>query len=269
VTTNLTGIAGGTNGITILVNDVTLDLSGFTLLGVTGSGSGIYVPSSERNLAIRNGVLDSWGNQGVFAANVYNSQFERLRVSNTGGDGLQAGSNCVVLICSVSGIGGNGIDANNSTVISCTANGGINVGINALNNSTVIGCTASGNNTGIDVQNNSTVKDCTTSGNNASGIVVEGNNCLIAGNNCSGNRGPIAIGISIDGGGSHNRIDGNTVVNNNDYGIFPSSANAGNSITRNFASGNGSAPYGNFAGNADYAPTGSVSTATNPWTNFQ
>src|ERR1039458_5869229 len=69
VTTNLTGIAGSTNGITILVSDVTLDLSGFTLLGVAGSGSGITVPSSVENLAIRNGGLDSWGGNGIATLN--------------------------------------------------------------------------------------------------------------------------------------------------------------------------------------------------------
>src|SRR5437660_8139783 len=35
VTTNLTGVSG-TNGITIAANDVTLDLKGFSLVGVAG-----------------------------------------------------------------------------------------------------------------------------------------------------------------------------------------------------------------------------------------
>jgi hypothetical protein len=55
------------------------------------------------------------------------------------------------------------------------------------------------------------------------------------------------------------------VGNNNTVGIYPESLNVTNSITRNSAAGFG---YGNYAGNNDYAPTGSVSTATNPWTNF-
>ena len=311
VTTNLTGVAGSTNGITILANHVTLDLSGFTLLGVAGSGSGITVPNSVENLAIRNGVLDSWGSDGVNAANAYNSLFERLRISNSGETGFATGNNCVVLNCTAwgndtsenepnygisvgynctvigcsasenddfgigvgnnctvkdctaSGNGLNGIDVgNNCTVIGCTASansGGAGEGIDVGNNCTVIGCTASGNdNFGIDVGNNCTVKDCTASGN-FRGIAV-GNACLIAGNTCSGNG---SFGIEIIG--VQNRVDGNMVGNNNTVGIYPESLNVTNSITRNSAAGFG---YGNYAGNNDYAPTGSVSTATNPWTNF-
>lgn len=188
VTTNLTGVAGGINGITILASDVTVDLSGFTLQGVAGSGAGIYVPNAVRNLAIRNGAMDSWGGSGVSAANVYDSQFERLRISNTGGDGLQAGSNCVVFVCSVNGNGGYGMQVGYScTVIGCNASGNgvgeFSSGINVGNNCTVKDCTASGNDwDGIIAENNSTVKDCTVSGNGGVGI-DSGNNCTV--NDCT------------------------------------------------------------------------------------
>jgi hypothetical protein len=44
--------------------------------------------------------------------------------------------------------------------------------------------------------------------------------------------------------------------------------NVTNSITRNSAPGNGTA-YFNYAGNNDYAPTGSVNNASvSPWANF-
>jgi parallel beta-helix repeat protein len=323
ITTNMTGIVGSP-GITILANDVTVDLRGFTLQGVPGSGPAISVSNSVRNLAIRNGVLDGWGVRGT---NAYNSLFERLRESNSGGPGLVTGSNCVVSVCTVSanftvgiGVGNNGsvkdctvsgtsgigIQAlNNCVVADCTAsgnssdgiNGGIGTvvrgcasyenggnGITATNSCTVIGCTASGNNGatsagilgngstvkdctvssnlfGIWVGNSCTVKDCTASTNSSSGILVTGNGSLITGNTCNGN----GLGIFITGG--QNRIDGNLVTQNGD-GIAPTTANAGNMITRNSAPGNASANYFNYTGNADYAPTGSVSTATNPWTNF-
>src|SRR5215212_2971187 len=38
--TNLTGVSG-TNGITITVDNVTLDLNGFALIGVAGSSNGV------------------------------------------------------------------------------------------------------------------------------------------------------------------------------------------------------------------------------------
>ncbi len=323
ITTNLTGIVGSP-GITILANDVTVDLSGFTLQGVPGSGPAISVSNSVRNLTIRNGVLDGWGVRGT---NAYNSLFEQLRESNSGGPGLVTGSNCIVSACSVtanftvgigvgnnasvkdctvSGTSGIGIQALTGCVVAdCTAFGnssdGINIGVGtivrscascqnggngvtATNNCTVIGCTVSGNNGansagilgngstikdctesagvfGIWIGSNCIVKDCTASTNSNSGILVTGNGSLITGDTCNGN----GLGIYIASG--QNRIDGNLVTQNGN-GIVPTVANAGNIITRNSASGNGSANYFNYAGNADYAPTGSVSTATNPWTNF-
>jgi parallel beta-helix repeat protein len=266
ITTNLTGIAGGTNGVTILASDVTLDLCGFTLLGVGGSGAGIYVPNSESNLAIHNGVVDSWGDNGLSTFNAYNSQFERLRVSNCGGDGLDTGSNCVVLVCTASGNDeGRGIvAANNCSVIDCNANGNDSYGITVGGGCTVKDCNAGGNGVGINVGAGCTVKDCTADGNSFDGISVSGNNCQIAGNTCIVND---YYGIYIFG--NQNRVDGNTVADNTQYGVLPSSANVTNSITRNFATGNGTANYGNYAGNNDYAPTGSVNNASvSPWANF-
>jgi len=329
VTTNLTA----STGITISTNDVTLDLGGFTL-GPGFSGPAISVPNPQRNLAIRNGVLDG---SGVRGTNAYNSLFEGLRESNSGGPGLLAGSNCVVSACSVSanysvgiGVGNNctvkdctvsgtsgfGIQALNSCVVAdCTSYGnssdGVNVGVGTgvrscasyqnggngvttSSNCTVIACTATGNNGaegGIYVGTGCTVKDCTANGNNAdsaSGIYASANcsviGCTTSGNNgyecngievvsyctvkdctASGNNGEYGDGIYIIG--VQNRIDGNN-VGNCIYGIYPHSMNVTNSITRNFAPGNAYYAYFNYAGNNDYAPTGSVSTATNPWTNF-
>ena len=126
VTANLTGISGS-DGIDIKTNDVTLDLGGFTLLGVPGSGAGINVPIPQGNLTIRNGVLDSWGGNGAYAGGSVNCQFERLRISNSGSVGLAAGSNCVVSFCTSSGNYGDGIVVvgNNSTVSDCTEIGSI------------------------------------------------------------------------------------------------------------------------------------------------
>ena len=66
LTGNLTGVAG-TNGITVASGDVTLDLNGFALLGVSNSMSGIQVASASSactNVAIRNGTVRGWGGAG-------------------------------------------------------------------------------------------------------------------------------------------------------------------------------------------------------------
>jgi hypothetical protein len=147
LTTNLTGMPGP-DGIDINANDVTLDLNGFTLQGMAGSGSGINAINPVGNLAIRNGVVDSWVKNGVNAANSYNSQLERLRVSNCNTvnndnwGGLSAGSNCVVLVCTANGNKQSGfIVGENCIIKDCTASGSL-IGIVAGNNATVSHCTA-------------------------------------------------------------------------------------------------------------------------------
>lgn len=58
------------NGIEIAngVNDVTLDLNGFVIQGVPGSGDGIHVnifESGARNINITNGTVRGWGDDGI------------------------------------------------------------------------------------------------------------------------------------------------------------------------------------------------------------
>jgi parallel beta-helix repeat protein len=331
VTTNLTcttcsGVQPGINFSLIpLADNVTLDLNGFTLSGMAGSGHGINV-SGGYNYVIRNGTLANWGEDGVDMSLASNSRFENLQFYGNGHIGLEAGAGsvvvnceatantvagysllsgeichcvavgngtgivasagCLVADCTASGNTSDGINvgvgtgvrgctsyqngnngvttSTNCTLIGCTAGGNTANGISVGNGCAVKDCTASGNKQyGIEVGNNCTVKDCSASSNVGAGIYVSSNDCLIAGNTCNGNG---STGIAITGG--QNRVDGNHVAASGNYGIYPNNANVANSITRNSAAGNGIAGYGNYSGNADYAPTGSVSTATNPWTNF-
>src|SRR4051812_29531058 len=60
---NITGVSPK-GGIVIASNDVTVDLNGFAVIGVTGSSSGIRTDTSfsTRGVTIRNGSVRSWGN---------------------------------------------------------------------------------------------------------------------------------------------------------------------------------------------------------------
>ena len=66
----ITGEAGK-DGIRIGASDVNLDLNGFALRGVAGSGNGIRVVSTDgediqiKGVGVRNGVVRSWGANGV------------------------------------------------------------------------------------------------------------------------------------------------------------------------------------------------------------
>ena len=62
LTTNLTGVSGQ-SGIYVFANNVTLDLNGFSILGGSGSGNGIFISST--NATVRNGTITGWTNSGV------------------------------------------------------------------------------------------------------------------------------------------------------------------------------------------------------------
>jgi parallel beta-helix repeat protein len=244
LTTNLTGTANNSDGIDIYASDVTLDLNGFTLKGVVGSGSGISVLSFLSNLAIRNGAVDSWST----------------------GVSVGLASNCTVTACNASGNSFGGIDVGNNCIVKdCNINDNEFSGIQVENNSIVTGCNAN-NNSGAGIVlagNNCIVTACNANSNVLNGISVGGNNNLIAGNCCNTNG---VAGISIYGG--QNRIDGNHAGNNSSFGIYPYYVNTNNIIIRNSAPGNTSGAYYNTSGNNDYGPIQKPSTATSPWANF-
>ncbi len=62
LTTNIVGVPGK-NGIKIASGNVTLDLNGFAVIGVTNSYDGILVDgsSSRTNTTVRNGTVTGWG----------------------------------------------------------------------------------------------------------------------------------------------------------------------------------------------------------------
>ncbi|MCZ6683058.1 MAG: right-handed parallel beta-helix repeat-containing protein, partial [Planctomycetota bacterium] len=127
----LTGEANR-DGITIEADDVTLDLNGFSLIGVGGSFDGVAVPATRTNLVIRNGTVRNWGNDGVDTIRAQNSQLQDLRASGNGVNGLRIGAGGLVTHCTVTENGAFGIFADSgSTVQDCSARnnlGGISVG---------------------------------------------------------------------------------------------------------------------------------------------
>src|SRR5262245_16845588 len=64
LTGNITGVTGKA-GIEIAANNVTLDLGGFTLSGVSGALSGVTAPSIQTNITIRGGIIAGWPQSGV------------------------------------------------------------------------------------------------------------------------------------------------------------------------------------------------------------
>ena len=109
--TNLTGGANG--GITIRASGVTLDLMGFELVG--GTGSGISV--SGTNIAIRNGTVRGWSDDGVGASGAVNSRFDQLRASDNGVFGIIVGGGSSVSDCQAT--------ANNTGIVGASGASGV------------------------------------------------------------------------------------------------------------------------------------------------
>ena len=272
LTGTLTGISG-TNGITIMTNNVTVDLCGFSMLGVNGSGDGINAsgPSfvSYTNITILNGTIQGWGGKGIEAADVYSERLEGLLVSSNGSSGLDLGSGSIISHCVAVANGGYGIADNYGGVYeACSAmfnkNDGFHVGGGKVSN-----CTAYGNNfSGIWAYNGSLVTGCVSRNNALSGIGL-GVDSVALGNDCSGNNGAANSGhagiYQFYGPG---RIEGNHISYYTGVGIRVAAGQTQIVVVRNTTAGNTNNAYSIPAGN-DVGPWGQAATATSPWANIQ
>jgi hypothetical protein len=102
LTQNITGVAGK-NGIEIPSGEVTLDLNGFTLTGVPGSGDGINVTGGGvANVRVRNGTIQGWGDDGIEGPSVFYARYEDLTILG-GSDGILAGGQTFITRVTVSG----------------------------------------------------------------------------------------------------------------------------------------------------------------------
>ena len=244
---DLTGVSGS-NGLTISADNVSVDLAGHALVGVAGSLKGIAVSGVRANLTIKNGTVRNWGGDGVDAVGSVNGQFDRLQLSNNGGNGISIGDRALATDCTARQNSGHGIFGGIiNTVSRCLA--ALNTGV------------------GISVSETALIEKCNLSNNTGGGIAVS-NFSIIRDNLCDFHTA--AAGIHVTG--TDNRIEGNNVTRNArgiDIGA------AGNLIIKNSASGSTGtgAPSANYDFNAFIQTNGAIITATrtisaDPWANF-
>ncbi len=104
LTGNITGVAGK-NGIEIVAKDVALDLMGFSIAGVAGSGDGIKITGAgplpveevSYTYGIRNGTIYNWGDDGIELVGgkvlVHsNSELLNASIHDNAGNGMYLGS---------------------------------------------------------------------------------------------------------------------------------------------------------------------------------
>jgi hypothetical protein len=267
LTTNLVGVSGK-NGIKIAANNVTLDLNGFVLLGVSGTINGIDIPGAQTNITVRNGTISGWVLNGVFSEfeSSFNMVFERLNVSGNGQFGINSYGG-VVRDCNCHNNLGTGIVCFSGIVSGCTANNNGASGIN-INCGTVSGCSAQNNGEYGIYLSPGTASGCFVKSNVKSGIYVYRPGSEVIGNTCIGNNTASSLtdaGIDIDD--SNNRVEGNHVTVSGHAGIQVDIGYINNVIIKNTVAGSGANNYVVPVAN-DLGPVGTAATATSPWANI-
>lgn len=236
LTGNVQGVVGK-HGIEIVASNVTVDLSGFALLGVAGSLDGITsTDNAVRAIKVCNGSIRGWGNQGIdLFDNASGVDVEHVTVQQSA-IGMRLGPRARVLRCTASDNTGSGISTGaSSQVIGCVAVNNQTSGIFVGDNSLVAECIAASNvGSGIVVTIGGTVRACVVRSNIGDGIMATAAT-LVIDNVCSSNGAGAGDGAGINVTGSDNRIERNN-CSSNDRGIDVEAS--GNVIFGNTCSGN-------------------------------
>jgi len=307
LTSDLTGVAGQ-SGIVIESDGVTLDLNGFSLVGVPGSLHGVSGTTLD-SATVVNGFVRNWGGvgidtqgfgwriDGVTAIGNTSSGMDlgnganvtRCVSRDNGGHGIDAdglaviigfvavnnganGVSCggVIADCFSSDNGGAGYSVANHTVVrDCVARRNTFDGIDTGSSCVVTGCTAMENGrTGISIGNDGLARDNVSQGNSRHGIQVGGRGHVV-GNTCNDNGFGAGWG-GVAATGAMSRIEGNHCVNNINGVLVTGSQNV---VYRNTVSGSVTLNYNVAPGNAlgtilNVSAGGFVSTSE-PWANFE
>ncbi len=146
LTDNLTGVPGQ-DGISVGADNVTIDLGGFQLVGVTGASSGIAASSVRTNVVVRNGTVRDWPLFGVGTGNMVGGRYERLQLVRNGSGGLNVGNGslaleCVVVRSPTTGVSIGAITTGTASAVrNCVVKNSAGIGIQVGGGSTVSGCT--------------------------------------------------------------------------------------------------------------------------------
>ena len=175
VTGDLVG-ASFQDGITVVGENVTIDLNGFTLIAGTGGVYGIKLSPGARVLNVHDGTLRGWSGYGIIAGGARDSTFENIAL-------ISNGSGIVV--------GGDTSTSTNNILRNCTASSSLQ-------------------GAGVSFYGSGIIEGCTASDNDDYGFYVGGPNVVFRDNNAVGNG---LAGAFVSGTG--HRVEGNHFVGNN------------------------------------------------------
>lgn len=231
---NVVGV-GGQNGIRIDADNVTLDLAGFGVLGVSGSLSGILI-NTHFHAVIRNGSISGWGSHGLDGTAGALARIEDVRADANGGNGLVINSGSHVNNCVAAQNGGVGIAVSNDVLVTgCVSslNGGHGFGLGTactIKSSLAYGNAGAGISTGG--VNYLTVIDCNAHFNTGGGIAALARG-FISSSTAEGNG---VVGISV---GAYSTVSNCHASGNTGDGIAASSGSAVTGCTASANTGDG------------------------------
>ena len=258
----------GQHGVVITTNDITLDLNGFTMYGVTNRTAILGGSPASSGMAVRNGQLKNW-NYGINFQIVSNVVIEDLNISCVPGGAFRYGINSGVCSrvrrCTVDGAAGTGC-----------------VGITLADEGTIEACQVSASQRGIVVGSGCRIegcvaRDCPTGEGifGLSGCIFRNNyaeRCeegirVLAQSVVADNLAVFGAGSGFYAAGSYNRFERNA-AHFNRTGIQTASGTT-NFVAQNVAHGNTNQNY-SFLGNVVAGPlVTTVGVVTNhAWANF-
>lgn len=170
--------ANGKHGIEIVSSNVTLDLNGFAVVGVTGSLDGIATSGLRRHLSIRNGTVSGWASDGInllTGGAGSNAIVEGVISATNGAMGIRVGENSIVRSCVSQGNGSTGINAGASVVIEdCVSRGNTGDGFSLTGlDAALSGCIARENSgSGVFSSFSARLANCTLSQNGGGGAFL-------------------------------------------------------------------------------------------------
>lgn len=285
LTGNINGVASK-DCIRIAADNVTLDLNGFAVIGVAGSGAGVKVENGL-GCTLKNGMIHGF-DTGVYSVRNASS-FEALTILGCAHNGISSGSESRFISCVARDNGEDGLWCGDAALVTgCIATGNAGYGIRLGHSGHAVDCTAEGNNVGIYAFTTGIVEHCVCKANSADGVlagtestvrgctlvyngddgVQAADSCVIVGNTCTSN-GPLALGAGVYVVGVRCRVEENQLMANH-YGILVPPASSSNFIVKNTA-GSNSLNFSVSSGN-HFAPVisnaGTTFTGATPWSNF-
>ncbi|MBC8413089.1 right-handed parallel beta-helix repeat-containing protein [bacterium] len=207
LTSNLTSTG---KGIDINVDNVTIDLMGFTMTGPGTAGNYGIEGVDIKNLTIKNGTITNFALGVWLPSPSGRATIDNIKAAGNMGNGIDASNGSIVKNCTASDNGGYGIVANDSVVRGNTANNNGNAGVLA-HGSSVVNNTASFNAGSGFYGGGTSFINNTSSNNTVNGFTVL-SGTILRGNSSTNNS---AMGINLSSVTSPGAmIDGNIATGN-------------------------------------------------------